>query len=115
MNKMKDLTEEQWCKPFTPDFILQNKDKFIPQEMIKAVNMLLSEKYNGNSATLKQDEIIKKFLEISGAKYSKDEIFEKNYLDFEEIFRKAGWSVIYDKPGYSENYDEFFEFKKKKK
>jgi len=112
---MKDLTEEQWCKPFTPDFILQNKDKFIPQEMIKAVNILLSEKYNGNSATLKQFEIIQKFLEISGSKYSRNEIFDKHYLDFEEIFRNAGWEVKYDKPGYDEDYDENFKFTKNKK
>jgi len=53
-------------------------------------------------------------MSLVGDKFKKNDIFEKNFLDFESVFRNVGWSVEYDKPGYCESYDAFFTFKKKK-
>ena len=36
-------------------------------------------------------------------------------MDFEDLYRKSGWSVSYDKPAYNENYDAFLIFNKRKK
>lgn len=41
------------------------------------------------------------------------DVFERGYLDIEETYRKAGWSVVYDKPGYNETYDAFYTFTRK--
>lgn len=44
---------------------------------------------------------------------SSDELYKKHQLDIEEVYRKAGWVVSYDKPAYNENYDAIFTFKSK--
>jgi hypothetical protein len=40
-------------------------------------------------------------------------IFDKHYLDVEDIYRGVGWIVEYDRPGYSEGYEPYFTFRKK--
>jgi hypothetical protein len=40
-------------------------------------------------------------------------MFNKHWFDIEDIYRKAGWAVEFDKPGYNESYESFFVFKKK--
>ena len=40
-------------------------------------------------------------------------IFSNHWLDVEDIYRKQGWKVVYDSPGYDESYDAYYEFRKK--
>lgn len=111
---MKEIKEEEWIQPFSPDFIIENKKEFIPAEMIKAVNILLAERYSGDSAVIKQGEIIEKFLSIVGEKFKRKDIFDKHFLHFECVFRNVGWYVEFDKPGYNENYQPYYSFRKKR-
>ena len=90
-------------KPITPDEVVHE----IPDVIIETVNQLIKEKWNGYKAHILQDDILER------VNIPRDEIFEKNWLDFEHIYREAGWSVIYDNPGWDENYKAFFEFKRK--
>ena len=90
-------------KPITPDEVAHE----IPDVIIEVVNTLIKEKWNGQKAHILQDEIL---LRLS---IPRDEVFEKHWLDFEPIYREAGWHVIYDKPGFNENYKAFFDFTKK--
>jgi hypothetical protein len=102
-------------KPISPDEIIQNLDKIIPAAIIQAVNQLLIEKYRGTGeVTIKQKDIVERAVSID-ERLTSSIIFEKKYMDFEDLYRKSGWSVSYDKPGYNENYDAFFIFNKKKK
>jgi hypothetical protein len=102
-------------KPISPDEIIQNLDKIIPAAIIQAVNQLLMEKYRGTGeVTIKQKDIVERAVSID-ERLTSSIIFEKKYMDFEDLYRKSGWSVSYDKPGYNENYDAFFIFNKKKK
>jgi len=39
------------------------------------------------------------------------EIFDKGWLNVEEVYRAAGWAVEYDKPGFNESYSATFTFK----
>ncbi len=39
-------------------------------------------------------------------------VFAKGWLEVEDIYRKAGWKVKYDKPAYSENYPATFKFER---
>ena len=49
-------------------------------------------------------------------KTSADKICEEGWLDVEDVYRKAGWEVIYDAPGYNESfYEPSFEFRIKNK
>lgn len=40
-------------------------------------------------------------------------VYGKQYLDVEDIYRKEGWKVVYDKPAYCETYEPTFTFSKK--
>lgn len=80
----------------------------IHPSMIRAVNMLLS-RFNGKSLTLKEKEIVTKFLELE-PDISRDVIFDNHWLDFEGIYIRKGWKVSYDRPGYDENYDPYYIF-----
>ncbi len=80
-----------------------------PNEVLQAFNELIQEHWEGERACVKQDyaaDLISKKLNIS-----KEKVFEKKYLDVEEIYRDAGWKVTYNKPGYNENwYPAYFIF-----
>lgn len=95
-------------KPIKPSEVIDKKQELIPDEVIEAFNEMIAANWNGTSSTVSQTEVyalIKK-------KLGKD--FPMNYLDVEDIYRKAGWKVNYDKPGYNESYGATFEFSKKR-
>ena len=92
----------------------------IPEEIFEAINELLIEGTgpSGKEVTIKQKTILERYRLICLRKdkdpVPKDVIFEKKYLDIENLYEKAGWKVEYDKPGWNETYDPFFKFKPKK-
>lgn len=95
-------------KPITPEEAAKCSPS-IPAFVIDAVNQLISEKTRGKSTIIiKQSEIVKKLVEDRNA--NKDEIYENKWLDFEDIYRDAGWVVTYDKPSFNESYDAYFKF-----
>ena len=82
----------------------------IPEFVFTAVNKLIKLNWNGKSATITQEEIVKEILATTNA--ARNEIFENHWLDFEQAYQAAGWKVHFDKPGYNESYKAFFVFKK---
>lgn len=98
-------------KPISPKDIMDNLETIIPSIVIESVNRLLKDKYRGTgSVSIKQDEIINEIIANYGSRLSRQEIFDKKWLDFESLYRKNGWKVEYDKPAYNENYDAYFKF-----
>lgn len=100
-------------KALSPDEIIKDLDSIIPESVITAVNNLLKEKYRGHSVILTQKKIVSAIIKLDPT-LKRDTIFDNNYLDFEPIFTKAGWTVKYNSPDRDENYDEYFEFTPKK-
>lgn len=103
-------------KPLSPDEALQKKIISIPDEIIEAVNEFLIQNAHESSITIKQDEILELALEkfaITQPNITRELIFKNKWMDFEDSFRKSGWNVLYDKPGYSESYSAYFKFTKK--
>jgi hypothetical protein len=99
-------------KPLAPDEVQGKKNETIPDGVIEAVNEAIVASWNGTSASFTQDEIIDRIrakIDVSRA-----DIFSRNWLDFEDIFRAAGWAVDYDKPAYNETYAANFTFKKRR-
>ncbi|HEU5114533.1 MAG TPA: hypothetical protein VFT82_02075 [Candidatus Paceibacterota bacterium] len=96
--------------PLKPKDVVDKKAEDIPPEVIEAFNEMIAKEWDGGSARVVQKDVIKKIVEKG---ISRDEIFKNNWLDVEEIYRKNGWDVEYDKPGYCENYDAFFVFSEK--
>lgn len=104
-------------KPISPKEIREDRINYIPEKMIEAANALLQEKWEGSSATIKQEELMSRYLSLSGIENSQSQrqiVYEKHFLDIEPIFRDAGWSVKFDSPSLGDNYKSYFKFTQKK-
>lgn len=98
--------------PITPQEAKESAASTIPQCIIEAVNKLLSQNIGNNkSIKILQDDI----LEEAGAgkenKAFRQQIFDKGWLNIENLYAKFGWHVTYDKPAYCETYPASFTFK----
>jgi hypothetical protein len=82
----------------------------IPKEIIKIFNDLILKDFSHNQATVRQEAVIKRIIEVLGGK--REDIFEKHWLDIEPLFEEAGWTVTYDNPGYCEDYEASWLFEK---
>ena len=115
-------------KPLRPKEVSSNKESGIPDEVIAAVNNLLTKEFDGTVAILRQNDIIVEIIRLmpssgfgedfiaSGTNEKKRAcIFENGWLNFENLFMKFGWEVEYDKPGYCEHYEASFKFTPKNK
>lgn len=105
-------------KPTTPSEVLQSKQESIPDEVFQAVNEMITKKWDGYSATFRQEDLMAHYFSIVGGgelDSDRQKVYDNHWFDFEEIYRKAGWSVEYDRPGYNESYPATFTFKKKRK
>lgn len=74
----------------------------------------MSTRSEQSTIVIKQDEIVQMLLTIKPG-LERSEIFDKGWLDIESAYRKAGWHVEYDKPGYCETYVAYWEFTRKRK
>ncbi|MEK7640643.1 MAG: hypothetical protein AAB389_01455 [Patescibacteria group bacterium] len=97
-------------QPIKPSEVVQIKKEAMPDVVLQSFNELITENFDGTSAVVKQDDVVNLLVKKG---FTRDEIFKKGWLEVEDIYRVAGWTVIYDKPGYNEDYDANFEFRKK--
>lgn len=96
-------------KPLAPWDINGMMGEIIPDVIIESVNNLLKKKYRGRAVKLTQDEIIKEIQRLD-INIKREKIFEESWMDFEILFEKNGWKVIYDKPGFNESYPANYTF-----
>jgi hypothetical protein len=109
-------------KPLKPDEAVALKETQFPDEVIEAFNEMIAQRLKRGCAEFQLKEvkklIIDKFV-ASGSLGTKkrstisSRICEQEWLDVEDIYRKEGWKVVYDSPGWDEHYEPFFRFKKK--
>lgn len=99
-------------KAITPQEVLASPEKAIPYFVIEAINNLIQASFRNGSATIMQDDAVQAILEnVPGFMgMTRQEIFEAGYLDFEEVYRKQGWIVIHDRPGFNESYKPYYRF-----
>lgn len=98
--------------PISPDEAVDLKGLLIPEAVFQCFNAIIAENYYNGHATFKQDDVIA--LIAGRMDCSREYVFLKHWLDVEDVYRKAGWTVRYDKPGYNETYNATFEFIKPK-
>jgi len=98
-------------KPFTPRDAVAAHAETIPDLVIDVVNGLLAEESRGTSRriTFTSKEVSKRIKALLPDHVK----FEDRWLDFEGVYRRYGWKVSYDGPGYNESYDGFYIFEKK--
>jgi hypothetical protein len=101
-------------KPISPKEIGAYKAKVFPDFVLESINELIAENFTNSRAVVLQKDIIARISsKMDGDSYDmkRKMIFDKGWLNFEEIYRDSGWKVSYDKPAYNENYDANFTFK----
>lgn len=98
-------------KPITPKDANTKRLELIPDVVFEAVNELIVEQIGSSqSVTLTQTEVVNRIL--SKSDISRNVIFDKHYLDFEEVYTDAGWKVTFDKAAYYETCDSTWRFVK---
>jgi hypothetical protein len=97
-------------KPITPEEAADNKADLLPARVISAWNEVITKNFNGTSSTFTQDEIVQVI--SSKMKCPVEQCYKMKWLDVEPMYRRYGWDVTYDKPGYNESYSATFIFKK---
>lgn len=98
--------------PIKPEEIAAEKERTFPDAVFSSFNELITQNWDGSSATIRQHEVVALMVK-RGLKRA--EIFDKGWLDVEDVYRSVGWDVEYDKPGYNESYSATFTFKRKRK
>lgn len=101
-------------RPIKPTEVASAKKKLVPDYVIEAFNELIAENFVDEESTFGQDRVVARIMSMN-RELTRREIFDRGYLDVESLYRNAGWSVVYDKPGYNETYDATFTFKRKRK
>jgi hypothetical protein len=97
-------------KPITPAEVAGRKSRDFPPEVFEQFNAQIAAKWNGRSATVKQDDIAR--LIAAALNTTTDQVYERHLLDIEEAYEASGWKVTYDKPAFNENYPATFRFEK---
>lgn len=98
-------------KPITPDDAANLKVEIFPDIVIETWNNIIAKNWDGLESRVLTKDIKSKLTvacEVSSIPY------EKQFLDIEPIYRKNGWTVIFDKSDYIGSYESFFVFKRKR-
>ena len=99
-------------KPITPDEVGEVKSSKMPPEVFDAFNECIAKHWDGRSANFTQKEALAAILAKLPDETS-ETVYENRWLDVEELYRRAGWHVDYDRPGYCETYEANFTFKRR--
>lgn len=97
-------------QPIAADEIAGMRTLSMPSTVLTVFNQLIVKNFTEKSATVYQKEVVALMV---AAGLSRADIFANHWLDVEDVYRKVGWTVEYDKPGWNESYDAFFVFKQK--
>lgn len=103
-------------KPISPKDVVTAKQESLPDQVMEAFNELIAENWKESHSKFKQKEVLMRIkIKFQSTTMTEDQILDNNWLDVEEVYRKAGWNVIYDSPAYNESYEPTFEFSKESK
>ncbi len=99
-------------KPITPAEVVSLKASLFPDAVLEAFNELIAENFAGGVASFTEKKVVARIFKKG---ISSSQAYANHWLDVEDIYRKNGWRVEYDKPGFNEGYDATFTFSLKKK
>lgn len=94
--------------PIKPNEVAKRIAETLPDEVFEAFNELICENWSISGATVKQNAVVDRI--VSKLNCERSYVFAKGYLNIEAAYKKAGWCVGYDKPGYNESYEAYFSF-----
>lgn len=88
---------------------MEEQPQSIPPELYDTVNEFIKQRSSDNPITITQKEVMEALL-ARMPHVTRQHVWDHRWLDFESAYKKAGWKVVYDKPGYGETYEAFWEF-----
>lgn len=94
-------------KALKPDEVVIARKVSMPDAVLEVFNELITENFRGRYAVVYQEEVVKRLIKKG---LDRKDIYDKGWLDVEDIYRQEGWTVVYDKPGYNESYRAYFRF-----
>lgn len=97
-------------KPITPKEVGAKKAEVLPPDVIDEWNKAIATAWDGASAEVVQDDIVAALAKRMNV--DREQVFERGWVEVEEMYRAAGWRVSYDKPAYNESYPATFTFTK---
>lgn len=89
--------------PVKPSEVAERQAEVFPDEVIRVVNEFLLSTGGGKRVVIKQRDIVKRLVALG---IKEKDIYQNHWLDFESMYRVAGWKVSFDKPGFNEQYYE---------
>jgi len=95
--------------PISPKDVGKQQQSQIPEWVIDTINRLIAANMNGPTSRILQKDIVEALMKRDSS-VSRNDISERGWLNFEPMYREAGWEVYYDKPGYNESYEANFTF-----
>ena len=101
-------------QPIKPENVVERKAELLPDHVINAWNNMIARNFKNGKAVIGQNDAIEELKLGMEAGIPLEQrramIFEKGWLDIENVFEESGWKVVYDKPAYNENYEATFTF-----
>jgi hypothetical protein len=95
--------------PLRPEEVAAGRITAIPDGVIDTFNELIEMNFRDGTATVLQEDVIAALL-ARGVIADRSEAFDRHLLDVEPVYEAAGWTVTYDKPGFSETGVAWFMF-----
>lgn len=105
---MKPITKEELSKKIL--------HRSFPDFVFKAFNECIEESKIKKSDIVYQDDVLEKMIEFAtidavvDGPSTRQQIFDNHWLDVEDHYRQAGWTVTYFKPAYNEDGKAYFTF-----
>lgn len=98
-------------KPITPEEAVRRRADPLDPRVIDTWNKMITEKIRPDRrAVISQPEIIDALIEAIGFGCTRADVIEGRWLDIEDLYRAAGWDVVYQKAHYVDNYESTFTF-----
>lgn len=99
--------------PIKPSEVSAHKTATFPEDVFEAFNAEIAASWDGRTAIVNQHKVVERLK--SALSIDRRDVFNLGYLNVEESYRAAGWTVEYDKPGYNETYEATFTFTRGKR
>lgn len=99
------------ARPIKPTEVCKKKEDGFPDAVFESFNELITKNFFNGYAVVFQNDVVALMIK-KGLK--RGQIFDNGWLNVEHAYELAGWKVLYNKPGFNEDYVSSFEFTFKK-
>jgi hypothetical protein len=100
--------------PITPSEAKANRVNVVPSAVFESFNLLITENLDEGTSRVNQKDVLDHIRSKLDNGMSAQQIMDKGWLNIEDVYRAAGWKVVYDKPDYTETRDAVFVFTAKR-